>query len=500
LINISDLGASLHEVLTLIHNDKPTYPQIDLHYDRTNPLTTPVIVSLPQNGFRLRFDGADQRLRLIEITDFTKIRLTYKGSELVKNPQLEAGPAFKRIYQLFGASYPGEYHAPRNGDRYGRYVLSWAGVAFTFPLLQEAWSPQKDHVSMLGSSAAAPATTMAVFEGNSWPEVRNQLFVRLPSGPRLSAVASRPKDNIPIEIEVANICSMDGRIDLIRRDPAVPLTIILNQTTPQDLITELGPPDTTHKRETDLATTTEQPLHKRASSMSNSRAHAHAEGRGSQPSSYSSTGTDTFDADFDSGDADEDPTDRSSRETFWCYFSHGMDILIGPPSEDASSMPPLDDGDGAWVTPLAASPHLVVTKVIIHGNVPGSYAFNRHRRLRWILTFPNTEYLEAPLDSETKFEDLKSTLLHIFHGADGQGVSEQMGKGKVVNRTWGSSGGGGVGGTGMSESGFFLPDAETELVEGNGSEAWLGNTRVFAFPRLGFEVLESGSVVGVTVS
>lgn len=231
--------------------------------------------------------------------------------------------------------------------------------------------------------------------------------------------------------------------------------------------------------------------------MSNGRAHAHAESRGSQPSSYSSTGTDTFDADFDSGDADEDPTDRSSRETFWCYFSHGIDILIGPPSEDASAVLSLDEG--AEATPLAASPHLVVTKVIIHGNVPGSYAFNRHRRLRWFLSFPNTEYLEAPLDSETKFEDLKAALLHIFHGTDRQGAIEQMGKGKVVNRTWGSSGGGGVSGAGMSESGFFLPDAETELVEGNGSEAWLGNTRVFAFPRLGFEVLENGTVVGLTV-
>ena len=403
----------------------------------------------------------------------------------MKNPQLESGPAFKRIYTLFGASYPGEYHRPKNGDRTGRYVLSWAGVAFTFPLQHEAWSRQKDHVSLLGSSAAAPATVMAIFEGNSWPEVRNELFIKAPSGPRLSAVASRPKDNIPAEIEAANICSTEGRIEFLRRPPAVPFTIILNQTTPQDLITELGPPDATHKRTVDPATAQEQPLHKRASSMSNGR--AHAESRGSQPSSYSSTGTDTFDADFDSGDADEDPADRSSRETFWCYFSHGIDILIGPPSEDNSATSLLEGEDA---TPLSTSPHLVVTKAILHGNVPGSYAFNRHRRLRWHLSFPNTEYLDAPLTSETKFDDLKSLLLHIFQGKAGDG----LGRGKVVNRTWG----GGAGGS-MIESGFYLPDAETELVEGSGSEAWLGNTRVFAFPGLGFEVLESGSVAGVTV-
>jgi hypothetical protein len=477
-------------VLTLLHKEKSTYPQIDLHYDRNNPLTIPVVVNLPQNGFRLRFDAPDQRLRIVEVSDFRKIKLTYKGSELVKNPQTETGPTFKRVYTVFGASYPGEYHPPKNGAKYGNYALSWAGVAFTFPLEHKVWSPQKDHVSLLGSNSAGLATVMAIFEGNSWPEARGELFVRQPNGPRLSAIASRPKDSIPAEIEYASIGSMSGRVELLRHPPASPFTIILNQTTPQDLITELGPPDATRKREISLSNAPEQAIHKRASSMSNGRPHSYGESRGSQPSSYSSTGTDTFDADFDSGDADDNLSDRESREKFWCYFSHGMDILVGPPSEDATIA--LDSLDG--VTPLSASPHLVVIKVILHGNVPGSYAFNRHRRLRWILSFPDgvADYLQPPLNSEMKFEELKPALLHLFHGDD----QHDMGKGKVVNRTWG---GGGGGSAGMSESGFFLPDAEQELVEGNGSEAWLGNTRVFTFPGIGFEVQEGGGVVGVTV-
>ena len=477
-------------MLTLLHKDKSGYPQIDLHYDRTDPLTVPVAINLPQNGLRLRFDGPDHRLRIVEVSDFQKIRLTCKGSELVKNPQAESGPAFKRVYTVFGASYPGEYHPPKHGSKHGNYVLSWAGVAFTFPLEHKVWSPQKDHVSLLGSDSAGLATVMAIFEGNSWPEARGELFVRQPTGPRLSAIASRPKDNIPAEIEYANIKSMSGRVELLRRPPASPFTIILNQTTPQDLITELGPPDATRKRDTSLASAPEQPIHKRASSMSNGRPHSYGEGRGSQPSSYSSTGTDTFDADFDSGDADDDLSDREAREMFWCYFSHGMDVLVGPPSEDATTASASRDG----VTPLSASPHLVVIKVILHGNVPGSYAFNRHRRLRWILSFPDgvADYLQPPLNSEMRFEELKPALLHLFHGDD----QHDMGKGKVVNRTWG--GGGGASG-GMSESGFFLPDAEQELVEGNGSEAWLGNTRVFTFPGIGFEVQDGGCVVGVTV-
>lgn len=160
-----DLGASLHEVLTIIKESKTRFPQIDFHYDRNNPLTIPVAVTLPKNGFRLRFDGAEQRLRIIEIMDFKKIRLAYKGSELVKNSSTDAGgPAFKRIYQIFGASYPGEYVPPSKGSAMGTYVLSWAGTAFSFPLQHSAWAPNKDHVSMLGSSAAAPATVMALLK------------------------------------------------------------------------------------------------------------------------------------------------------------------------------------------------------------------------------------------------------------------------------------------------------------------------------------------------
>lgn len=478
---IADLGASIHETLHLINADKAFYDKLDLHYDRKQPTISPCVVSLPSNGLRIRFDGPDQRLRLIEIVDFKKMRLSYKGSELVKD-QTAPGPAFKRIYQLFGASYPGEYISPSSEAGKGKYVLSWTGIAFDFPLQHSAWAAEKDHVSMLGSSAASPAVTMALFEGNSWPEVRDALFTRSVSGPRLSAITNRLKDSLPAEIEVANIRG-DHRVELVRRAPALPFTIVVNETSLQDLTTELGPPDTIHKRNVDTAPLEKPiPRNRRASSMSNGRPHP-----GSGPSSYSSTGTDTFDADFDSGDADEDPTDRSGREVFWCYFSHGMDILVGPLSNDSTT------------TPLGGSPHIVVLKVIIHGNVPGSYAFNRHRRLRWNITFPDKEYL-GPLNSETSFKsggngvddtnNLLDSLLHIFKGV---WPESKMRIGKVINRTWGSSGGGG-----MSDSSFFLPDAEKELVEGSGSEQWLGNTELYAFPGLGFEVLDGGAVAALT--
>lgn len=218
-------------------------------------------------------------------------------------------------------------------------------------------------------------------------------------------------------------------------------------------------------------------MHNRTSSAS----HAMVNGRaalGSQPSSYSSTGTDTFDVDFESGDTEEDAADAAVRQEFWCYFNHGLDILIGP--AEGSYGRPSSASDG-YVP--SADPHLVVRRVVIHGNVPGSYAFNRHRRLRWKIALPDTEYA-GDLTSETKFDELKPALMHIFQGGP------EMGKGKVVNRTWGA---------GTSDSSFFLPDAGEDLVEGNGSEQWIGNTKVYTFPGMVFEVLENGAVSTLTV-
>ncbi|RMX84414.1 hypothetical protein D0869_04587 [Hortaea werneckii] len=512
------LGASLHDVLSLIKEDKQTYPAIDLHHSQTDPLGTPVVVGLPANGVRLRFDGADQRLRLIEILDFMKIKLVYKGSELVKGTEdglAAGGPAFKRVYSLFGPSYPGEYIPPRNKrDSYGTYVLSWPGVAFNFPLQHAAWSREKDHVSLLGSHVAGAATHMALFEGKSWPEARKDLFVREPEGPRLSALANRAKDSLPEEIDFANILG-DGRIELVRSTGNSPFVITLNQTTPQDLTTELGPPHAVHKREEPPGTPEPTTQHRRAASssrpLSNGRSHP-----GSQPSSYSSTGTDTFDTDFDPGEAEDDPAERASRERFWCYFSTGLDILVGPPSEHHAT----SHTTTTETTPhshLTTSHHLVVTRVVIHGNVPGSYAFNRHRRLRWSLALPpstatpkQTDHHLPLLLSEHNFDTvMKPALLSSF--AQTPGYSEpEMAKGKVVNRTWSGSGGG-IGGSG-SESGFFLPDEEQEVGGeggmsggglgdglGDGSESWLGNTKLYSFPGLVVEVLGNGAVGGLTV-
>ncbi|KAM0702349.1 hypothetical protein Q7P35_011259 [Cladosporium inversicolor] len=476
------LGAALQDILSTISADKDLFTTIDINFSQTEPLTAPVVVTLPDNGLRLRFDGADQRLRLIEVTDLTKSILVYKGMELVRSQEITltaTGPAFKRVYQMFGASYPGEYMPPAPGKSEGTYVLSWPGVAFNFPLQHSAWSPEKDHVSLLGSQAAGPAAQMAIFEGKTWSDSRRDLFVREPTGPRSTALASRPRDSLPAEIESA-IIEPGKRVIFERRQPAPPFTIYLNETTPQDLITELGAPDATFKP-TIKESTPVQPSHKRTGSATRTRSGSRLHS-GSQPSSYSSTNTDSFETDFDSEDADEDPAERANRAAYWCYFGHGMDILVGPPSEPEGSR-----GNSAL---LGANPDLVVKRVVIQGNVPGSAAFNRHRRLRWNLELPSTSD-DFILHSECDFEhELKPTLLQTYSEA---AKDAQTAMGRVINRCWDDP----------MDSGFFLPDQDRDEADdgsARGSEAWLGNVRLFQFPGVMFEVLQNGAVAGVYVT
>lgn len=51
-------------------------------YSKETPIESPIIIELKYNGLRVRFDGVDQRLRLIEVVEWGKMKLTYKNVEI----------------------------------------------------------------------------------------------------------------------------------------------------------------------------------------------------------------------------------------------------------------------------------------------------------------------------------------------------------------------------------------------------------------------------------
>ncbi|KAG4432518.1 hypothetical protein IFR05_011993 [Cadophora sp. M221] len=503
------LGATLHDILTRLKAEPQRFPKLDLVYDQSSPVKEPVIVILPTNGIRLRFDGPGQRLRLVEVLDFTKSQLTYKDKDVLRpgastqqgpaQTESLSGPTFRHIYnRLLGPTFPGEYIGPEPGDETGMglYMLSYPGIAFSFPLSSSAWSPRKDFVSLLSSSSSHPAASMAIFRGDSWPDARERLYVQT-LDPRDSFTSlMKGKDPVPDEVRLIRIYG-EGQLELVRTDGVAPFWIKLGLTTPQELVAVLGPPDAIYrKNDQRMSIHKARPL---------SRTHMRSDSTEMRLQD-DSTDTDQSSAHTATDDSDEDAENGEvagnvSGECFYNYFYHGFDVLLStptipsqcPPSRQALDRPPEPEG----IVPSDASSRLVASKVILHSNVPGSYPFNRHRRCRWEIQYLMPKKGQLVVDSETPFKEIEQRLHQewksIYRNAE-EAKSRQ--RGMVLNRDWGDSPGSScelLGGWEDSVGGKRADTTGTEDVRG------LGNTTLFGFPGLVFEVLKNGTVSGLTV-
>jgi hypothetical protein len=502
------LGSSLHEVLTTIKGDINNFPRILFTHDDAHPIVSPTHVVLPDNGLRLQFDGPDQRLRLIEVLDFRKLKLVYKDVEVFKPAEIynslsagASGPKFKHIYdKLLGPTYPGEYIPPKakkGSEATGTYNLSYPGIAFNFPVQHSAYSPKKDFISLLSSSATGPATSMAIFSGDSWQKARGTLFTATPPYPRTPSVMAKGREGCADEIELARIHG-EGRIELVRRS-SPSFWLVLSETTPQDLIMELGPPDSIYRKSDRRLS-----IHKkdrRASDISDDSGAALSADDPILSEHGSVAGDDDGDdgwEDVDDG-AEEEARERevAAAEHFYNYYHHGFDILISQPTHPSPPLPGREgefDGEGALAA--QARNHLTATKIILHGNIPGSYQFNRHRRSRWVIELP-----QDPLTSELPYGEISSRLKREFKPSYDNEEEEQLQqRGMALNRGWGDSpsssiellGGweDGAGKKGKSaRSGLAASDGEVEV----------GKATLFGFPGLIFEVLHNGAVCALTV-
>ncbi|KAI8937542.1 hypothetical protein NX059_005260 [Plenodomus lindquistii] len=506
------LGCSLHEILTTIKAEVKAFPRFQLYHDDLRPISSPIQLVLPDNGLRLQFDGPDQRLRLIEVLDFAKAKLVYKDIDVFKPADgysgvsgASSGPRFRHIYdKLLGPTYGGEYLPPKSEDpnARGTYNLSYPGVAFNFPVQHSAYSPKKDFISLLSSSATGPATSMAVFTGESWQKARGTLFTAIPMNPRSLAV-TKSKEG-PDEIELVKVHG-EGKVELVRRS-SPPFWIMLSETTPQDLIMELGAPDSIYRKNDHRLS-----IHKdrRTSDASNLSPGGLTPDDDSDHAS--AINTDGEDAWSDSSSAVLSAQDRevAAAEHFYNYYHHGFDILvsqptaISPPSPTASRSTPEEATEPRTAQPLN---HLTATKIIFHGNIPGSYQFNRHRRTRWTLDHvPSSQYRD-PLTSEMQFGDISGRLKEVFHPYYETEEQERLQqRGMALNRGWGDSPGSScelLGGwedsSGRKSKGIASTIGQGSVVGGE-SAADVGNVELFGFPGMVFEVLKNGAVSALTV-
>ena len=504
------LGASLYEVLTRIKAQPHLYIAIDITYSPSKPLIEPVILNIPSAGFRLRFDGPDQRLRLIEVYDFTRAQFSYKNVELIKphgdisrgttstgldDPN---GPTFRHVYhRLMGPTFSGEYIPPNEGSdsQSGLYALSYPGIAFTFPLQNSAWSPKIDFVSLLSSNAASQAKSLAIFDGLSWQEARNEILTRPCPNLRSLTFSGRGKDLNPDEIELAKIYG-NGRIEIIRRSTP-PFLITLSRTTPQDLIAELGPPDAIYrKNDRRLAIHNNRPRDRKSSERRYSGSSTNYEGVLDTDQSSTQTVTDESDVGEDPDAAGEKSTDHSA-ECFYNYFHHGIDVLVSHPTPPSKPFPS-SDNPGNIQTGVISTDCVVATKVLLHANVPGSYPFNRYRRCRWTIDAASS-HKGVSLTSETPFADLSSSLQQIWRGSySNESEEESWQRGMVLNRGWGDSPGSSCELLGGWEESIDAQN-QSPMHAGTKPPPGSGNTELFGFPGLIFEVLRNDAVSCLTI-
>ncbi|KHN96697.1 UPF0183 domain-containing protein [Metarhizium album ARSEF 1941] len=489
------LGASLHEVLTRLKAEPHRFPKFEVLHSPDRPVTEPVCIVLPRNGIRLRFDGPEQRLRLIEVVDFTKTHITFKDRDLLKHTtngtsapsspspgESSLGPTFRHIYhRLLGPTYAGEFIPSTRGQEDGTYVLSYPGVAFNFSLAKSAYSPDKDVVTLLSASSSQVATSMAVFSGTSWAEARQTLWTETLPSVKQSSVLPKTKDVYPDEVSLIRIHG-GGKVDLFRRWTNNAFRIQLGETTPQELVMELGPPNAIYRKNDQKMV-----IHKkRAASGSRGRPGSSDIGR---PDDLTDTDQSSMNTGSDDSDNDEVMDEQTANnpwaECFYNYFHLGFDILLSLPGEP-SAVPPAGDTneDAAGNTIKRHRPdRLVASKVVLHGNVPGSYEFNRHRRCRWEIA-----YLRD-VTSETEFRYVEKEMKAKWEGAYSPGKVPQTQRGMALNRGWGDSPG---------SSCEFLggwEESGAKRAEANGDST----TTLYGFPGMVFEVLRNDYVNTVTI-
>ncbi|GAB0131877.1 hypothetical protein EsDP_00000332 [Epichloe bromicola] len=515
------LGAFLHDVLTRLKAEPQRFPKLEVIYSPEEPVTEPVCIVLPHNGIRLRFDGPEQRLRLIEVVDFTKNHVTFKDRDLLKPPangtsapgspipgESSLGPTFRHIYhRLLGPTYGGEFIPPSSGSQEdGTYVLSYPGVAFNFSLAKSAYSPDKDVVTLLSSSTSPSqvAAAMAVFSGTSWAEARQTLWTEALPSVKQTSVLPRTKDVYPDEVSLVRIHG-GGKLDLFRKWTNNAFRIQLGETTPQELVMELGPPNAIYRKNEQKMI-----IHKmRATSNAHRRPSA---GTGAvdfhRPDDLTDTDQSSMNTGSDDSENDEAIDDHladsanSSGECFYNYFYLGFDILLSPATQPSEAPPdgpgnagpsssPSSSSDGASNPIKSHHPdRLVATKLVLHGNVPGSYEFNRHRRCRWDIAYleDHDSYPEA-ITSETSFRDIERRMNNKWESAYPVGQKPRRQRGMVLNRGWGDSPG---------SSCEFLGGWEESDARRTGSNGD-STTTLFGFPGLVFEVLRNDYVNTVTV-
>ncbi|KAI8089869.1 uncharacterized protein BX664DRAFT_334119 [Halteromyces radiatus] len=386
------LGSSLWDIIQFLRERPLFFPSVELKYGQLDPLRSSFIVCLPYNGINLWFDGSLQRLTAIECSDPSKVKLVYQNSDVSSSRTI---PTFLLIYKCFGPTYLGEFKADQN-----IYILNYPGLSFTFPIPQkynhlytnstelplefpDGTTPIASKMYLFHSqnsnweTASPPPISKTLAEINGGKSTKYgklgrrelEVVVAKPSHgvklyfPSLTSQHQRQPTPSPSTSSTPNIVpttttsspssssSKQGKDNNDNMNETSALSsyqeveILLRVTALQDILADLGKPSRVFYKEED-----KMKIHSVADD-------GVAMGKmGKLDSMIGLTNSE--------GDDDRDLSSmNNATDYFLNYFHLGMDILV----------------DGT---------EHVCKKIILHGNIPGHYDFQRYKRCPFKLVFP----------------------------------------------------------------------------------------------------------------
>ncbi|MDP2436113.1 MAG: hypothetical protein Q8P67_10245 [archaeon] len=229
-----ELGMILGDALDYIQRYPVDFSRVCLKYHPMRPYGTDVTLDLDHQGFLLRFDPRQQRLRQIEVYNVQAIgSLSFKGNVFCRPHELAT---CHRVCERFGPTVPGEY-CPRKRV----YKLHYPGVSFFFPIPDEyarfcpgaGSGPQEDSLFM-----------PLEFPGGLSP-VASRIVLFCGGDPRLDApfLPPLPRDSQYFE-EVSAVVGTG--IHFTARQKTVTF-----QSSVQDVLTAIGSPDKVFFKDTE---------------------------------------------------------------------------------------------------------------------------------------------------------------------------------------------------------------------------------------------------------
>ncbi|CAN8001932.1 unnamed protein product [Ixodes pacificus] len=161
------LGMAFSQVVHILQQQFRAIKGVQIIYNELNPLASDLVIVLSEDGIKLSFDPTSQRLKIIEVNDMTKVKLTYCGSPFC-SPEIL--PTRQQIDDSFGATHPGDYDAAQQ-----MFVLNFRGLSFSFqadPKLQSRMEEVMNSSLHFPNGTSPVVSRMAIYYGNSLKDTR----------------------------------------------------------------------------------------------------------------------------------------------------------------------------------------------------------------------------------------------------------------------------------------------------------------------------------------